>query len=137
MFCASTRTPEPSTASTATASAVNGTHSPTSTPLPTGSRPSSLSTYWRVSATVLCIFQLPATKGARSSGIVERLQSREWLSLEQLEGCAATRGQVRNAVGQAELRERGGRVAAADDRGCRRGGHRLGHGSRTRGKGLE
>ena len=60
MFWALTTMRESPTASTVAASAVKGTHSPTSTPPRTGSRGSRCSTYRRASAIVLCIFQLPA-----------------------------------------------------------------------------
>src|SRR5436190_21977301 len=97
MFCAITRSALPFAASTHTSSAVNGTQMPTSRSSPSISGRSS-STYARASARSLFIFQLPATYGRRS-GIVEHLDARQALALEQLERRAAARRQVVDAVG--------------------------------------
>src|SRR5919204_6754950 len=129
----------PSAASTAAARAVNGTQTPTSTsPAAPSTRPRTSSRYERASAAVLCIFQLPAMYGRRScSGIVERLHSGQLLALQQLQGGAPARGEVRDAVGQAELGERRGAVPAADHRGSGRGRDGLGERARSGGERLE
>src|SRR3954468_6395650 len=131
MFCASTFTSEPPRPSSVAASAVNGGQIATSTPLPSGSRASSFCVYSRASADVLNIFQLPAMYGRRPSGVIERLHSGEILPLEQLERRAAAGRQMRDAIGQAELRQRRGGVAATDDGGAGRLGDGLGHPARA------
>src|SRR3954463_16234667 len=117
MFWASTFTSDPPSASTVALSAVKGGQSASSTPLPIGSRERSRCTYSRASAVVLCIFQLPAMYWRRASGVIERLHSRQRLSLEQLQSGATPSGQVRDLVGQAEARQRSPGVAAAHHRG--------------------
>src|SRR5205085_258319 len=102
MFCASTWTSEPPSASTVAASAVNGAHSASSTPLPIGSRARSRCTYSRASDDVLYIFQLPAMYWRRGSGIVECLHPRQLLPLEQLERRTAPGREVRDLIGEAE-----------------------------------
>src|SRR4051812_8293380 len=105
MFCASTFTSEPPSASTVAPRAVKGTHRASSTPLPIGSRDSRRCTYSRASAAVLCIFQLPAMYCRRFSGVIEGLHSRQRLPLEQLQSCASARRQVGDLVREAELRQ--------------------------------
>src|SRR4051794_27740850 len=129
MFCAQTLIEVPCTPSTAAASAVNGTQTLTSAGGSAGRMPFSSSMWARASATVLCIFQWPATYGRRPSGIVEHLHPGQRPAFEQLERGTAAGGHVGHAVGQAELRERGRGVAATDDRGPRRRGHGLGQSS--------
>src|SRR3954469_37821 len=112
MFCASTFTSDPPSASTVADRAVNGTQSASSTPLPIGSRDSSRCTYERASAVVLCIFQLPAMYWRRDpSGVIQGLHSRQRLPLEQLQRRASAGRQVRDLVRVTELRQRRGRVA--------------------------
>src|SRR4051795_11324127 len=132
MFWASTWTSEPPSASTVAASAVNGTLSASSTPLPIGRRDSSRCTYSRASLAVLYIFQLPAMYWRRASGIVERLHAGELLALEQLERRAAACREVAHLVGEAKAHERGGGVAAADDGRATRAGHSVRNGTRAR-----
>src|SRR4051812_8854173 len=129
MFCASTLTSEPPSASTVAARAVNGGHSASSTPLPIGRRDRSRCTYSRASAEVLYIFQLPAMYCPRASGIIESLHPRQRLALEQLERGAAARGEMRDLIREAELHERGAGVAAAHDRRAVRTRHGLRHGT--------
>src|SRR5262249_5451916 len=59
------------------------------------------------------------------------------LALDQLEGRAAARREVVDAVVEAELGQRRGAVAAADDRGSLRLGDGLGDRARAGGEGLE
>ena len=66
------------------------------------------------SAIVLCIFQLPAMNGVRL--MHESLHAGQRLALDQLERRAAAGREVVDPVGEPELRERRGGVAAADDR---------------------
>src|SRR3954454_8770521 len=136
MFCASTWTSDPPSASTVAASAVNGTDSASSTPLPIGSRDSSRCTYSRASPEVLYIFQLPAMYWRRASGIVERLHAGQLLAFEQLERRTAAGRQVAHLVVEAETHERGRGVATAHDRGAAGAAHRLGHRARSGGERL-
>src|SRR3954454_2453319 len=132
MFCASTWTSDPPSASTVAASAVNGTHRASSTPFPIGSRDRSRCTYSRASDAVLYIFQLPAMYWRRASRIVERLHAGERLALEQLERRAAAGREVAHLVGEAEAHERGRGIAAADDGRATRACHSLRHRTRAR-----
>src|SRR5919198_706424 len=66
MFCAYTSTREPRVESTTACRSVNGTQTPTSTPSAVETRGSSEATNASASATVLCIFQLPAISGVRA-----------------------------------------------------------------------
>src|ERR1019366_6133095 len=139
MFWAPSLTREPSTASETDSSAVNGGHTTMSTSdcLPAAWTISSARA--TASADVLFIFQLPAMSffrvmvgvpfGAAGSGFEER-DARKDLALQVLEAGAAARRAVGDLVRHLELRGRGGRVAAADDRGGAVGrglGDRLGH----------
>src|SRR3712207_3972689 len=111
MFCARTLISESFRPSSVAASAVNGAHSATSTPLPSGSFASSFCPNARASAGVLNTFQLPAMEGRL--GIVERPHAGQRLALEQLERGAAAGRQVRRLLGEPERGERRRRVAAA------------------------
>src|SRR5690242_19545898 len=68
--------------------------------------------------TVLYIFQLAATKGMRMAIRIlpEGDDARQLAAAEELERCAAAGRDVRNPIGDAGLRDRGNRIAAADDR---------------------
>jgi hypothetical protein len=70
------------------------------------------------SAIVLFIFQLPAMNGVRL--LTRGLHAGQRLALDELQRRAAARREVVDAVREAELRERRGRVAAAHDRRARR-----------------
>src|SRR5439155_4657807 len=146
MFCANTATPR--AASRAAASAVNGAQTATSTP----SRGRTAARNSRASACVLCIFQLPAMSGMRvtrappcvlalepaSSGIsLERDDTGQLATLDELERRSAAGRDVIDAVLEPEPGQRGDAVAAAHDR--RRAGARdgFGHRARARGEGLE
>src|SRR3954449_7718217 len=102
MFCASTLISEPASPSSVAASAVNGGHSASSTPLPIGNRASSLRAKSRASPVVLCIFQWRAVEGRRASGVIEPLPAGQVLALEQLEPRAAAGRQVVHPVAEAE-----------------------------------
>src|SRR4051812_9121560 len=104
MFWASTLISDSFNPSRAAVSAVNGGQIASSTPLPIGRRASSFRPKSRASAAVMCIFQLPAMYGRRASGVIQRLHSGELLSLQQLERRAASGGEVRHAIRQAERR---------------------------------
>ncbi len=65
MFCAKTSTREPRVESIIACRSVNGTQIATSTPSIDDTRGSSAAMYSSASATVLCIFQLPAMNGVR------------------------------------------------------------------------
>src|SRR6059058_4040229 len=110
MFCASTCTSDPPSASSVAARAVNGAHSASSTPFPIGRRDRSLCTYARASDDVLYIFQLPAMYWRRASGIVERLHAGQLLALEQLERRTAAGREVRDLLGEAEAGQSGRRI---------------------------
>ena len=91
------------------------------------------------SAIVLCIFQLPAISGRPAHrGHASDLHARaaRLPSSSSSDGAAAGR-EVGDAVGEAELGQRGGAVAAADDGRARRLGHRLGDRARAGGERLE
>jgi hypothetical protein len=91
MFWAATCMPDPSQLETAASRDVKGGQITTSTWTSGGSRPMNASTNSRVSARLLCIFQLAAISGLRSdisSILLYRKQSRnprEGFALEQLE----------------------------------------------------
>jgi hypothetical protein len=87
------------------------------------------------SAIVLLSFQFPAMYGVRA-GFTTGPPRRQRPAFDELQRCAAARGEMSTCV-EAELRERGGRVTAADDRHCRRGSHRLGHLAGPAGERLE
>src|SRR5512133_2352272 len=114
--------------------AVNGGHTATST-ASVSSRDSVQASFWvswTPSRWVLCIFQLPAISGRRATtmpslGGRDGGDAGQGLALEQLKAGPAAGGQVVDPVGQAELGQGGGRVAAAHHRVAAGGGHRLGH----------
>src|SRR5580658_3723834 len=118
MFCAKTATCEPRALSIIGVSAVNGGQIATSTPSRLDTRGSSPWINCSASATVLFIFQFPAISGVRLTAFpsAERDDAGQLAPLDQLERRAAAGREVRHAVCEAELRERRGRVAAADDR---------------------
>src|SRR5215213_5979205 len=89
-------------------------------------RGSSASTNSAASATVLFIFQLAAMYGVL--GIYESLHSGQLLSLQQLQGCSSSGRKPIDLAVEAELADRGDRVAAADHRRARRRRDRLGDG---------
>src|SRR4029453_2571214 len=103
--------------------AVNGGHTATSTASVSSllSAQASFWVSWTPSRWFLCIFQLPAISGRRAtasppSGGGGGGAAGKRLALEQLEAGPATGGQVVDLVGQAELGQGGGRVAAAHPR---------------------
>src|SRR6266540_919738 len=76
------------------------------------------------SCTVLNIFQLAAMNGIRisvdpcttsDSRLAERDDTRQLAAAEEFQRCAAAGRDVRDAIGDARLGDRGNRVAAADD----------------------
>src|SRR6184192_1627772 len=68
------------------------------------------------SARAPCIFQLPAMSGVRVIGAPPRGKPGQLAPLEELERRAAAGRDVGHGVREAGARERGHRVAAADDR---------------------
>src|SRR5580693_3151953 len=154
MFCAYTSTREPRALSTIACRSVNGTQIAMSHPLTDETRGSSSWMCSSACASVLCIFQLPAISGVRSVPItsptaacsrswaggeppsrdaraVERLYAGEHAPLYQLQRGAAAGRQMVDGVLQAEMGERGGRIAAADDGNARRARDSLGDRARA------
>src|SRR3954454_17575727 len=112
MFCAATITAVPAVRSTTVLSAVNGGQitTPTSGRPPASGRNASMNAF--ASRLVLFIFQFAAIRGCLSP-VIQCLQSRELLALQQLERRSAAGRYVRDLVREPELRDRRGRVAAA------------------------
>src|SRR5438046_1408081 len=76
-------------------------------------------------------FRRMARSGSRGSGrVVEDLDPRQLLPLEELEAGAAAGGDVREAVGEAELVDRRRGIAAANDRNGAAIGEDLGQSAR-------
>ena len=100
-------------------------------------RGSSASTKAAASATVLCIFQLAAMYGRAAQASRKRLHSRQLLSLQQLQRRSSSGREPVHLLSEAELVQRGDRVAAADHGRPGRRGDRLGDGAGAGGEGLQ
>src|SRR3954467_1525294 len=114
--------------------AVNGGATTISTPLTSFTSFFSSLTNTTASCTVLNIFQLPAMNGIliRTPAppafpalfIRKRCHTRQHLTAEEFERCAAAGRDVRDAVGDARFLHCGDRIAAADNRRALDGRHR-------------
>ena len=149
MFCAATRTPLPRAARHGRRQGrerraddqLGGTQlrrprAGTRPGRPPSRRPSCASSSWRRRPA----FDRPSQRLPRYAAtcfVHQRLHPRQLPPLHQLQRGAAPGGEPVDAIGQPELRERGGGVAAADHGrpGCP--GHGLGHGAGAGGKRLE
>src|SRR5579864_9099743 len=105
-------------ASAAACTAVNGGAITISTSATSLTTPRSSLTNADVSCTVLNIFQLPAINGIRMSDIRQGRHARQRATAQKLERCAASGGNVGNAIGETGLLYGRDRIAAADDRGA-------------------